>query len=410
MSKPFSKQFDTHYTISEFGLLGTDKSVVNINKYESKQVTPEAYKEFEAFAKTDNGKDVLGFAGNGRCLQAKNYVGTIQTVGGYTLEILPKIYNDSNEDHSKQIFIKLLHLLYKLPSFKHIDKANFDLEKMDIFEIFISMFLIEVGQIIKKGIKSDYISSEENLFYLKGKLLINDQIKHNIVHKERFHVRYDDYSVNRAENKLLKTTLKYLSKLSKDFENLRLIRLYQEHMSLVNYSENIDADFRQVKKDRGMKHYQDALLWSKIFLKKESFSSFSGDTIAFAILYPMEKLFEGFVKWWLESHYKSLEIQTQSSKKGFVRGLFGVRPDFVIKKDQKIITIADAKWKIIEDDDSFSQSDFYQLFGYSKMFNVNSLRLYYPMNEKFKNAKTFQYFDSTKIKVIPLNLSLLLQN
>ena len=70
-----------------------------------------------------------------------------------------------------------------------------------------------VGIIIKKGIKSDYVGFEDNLFYLKGKLLINEQIKRNSVHKERFYVQYDEYNQNRAENRLIKSTLKLLSNI-----------------------------------------------------------------------------------------------------------------------------------------------------------------------------------------------------
>jgi 5-methylcytosine-specific restriction enzyme subunit McrC len=177
-------------TISEFGLIGIEQPN---NKFLSAKIQDSYYKELEAFAKTDKGKDVLQFTGNGKYLQAKSYVGTIQTTSGFTLEILPKTSKDKDSEISKQIFMKLLHLLYKLPNYKNIDSANFErLKNLDIFEIFITMFLDEVGLIIKKGIKSDYIDQKDNLFYLKGKLLINEQIKRNTIHKERFFVQYDD--------------------------------------------------------------------------------------------------------------------------------------------------------------------------------------------------------------------------
>ena len=129
------------YTISEYGLIGIDRSVESYNKFKSQKVDTKAYSEFEAFAKTEYGKNILSFSGNGRYLQAKNYVGTIQTKSGYSLEILPKIYNDEqNEEKSKKIFIELLKLVYKLPSFKHVEKAKFQSEKIPLLEIFISVY------------------------------------------------------------------------------------------------------------------------------------------------------------------------------------------------------------------------------------------------------------------------------
>ena len=404
-------------TISEFGLIGIGEKPSS--KFLSTQVCSDFYKELESFAKTDKGKDVLQFTGNGRYLQAKSYVGTIQTTSGFILEILPKTVKDNDVEKSKQIFMKLLHLLYKLPNYKNIDSANFELIKnLEIFEIFIFMFLEEVGIIIKKGIKSDYVGFEDNLFYLKGKLLINEQIKRNTVHKERFYVQYDDYNQNRAENRLIKSTLKLLSNISRDFDNQRKIRQYMQHLNWIDLSLNIDKDFSMVKTGRGMEHYKNALIWSKVFLKKESFSSFSGDTIAFAILYPMEKLFECFVEWWLEKRYLHLHIEAQNGGVNFVKKLFTVRPDFLIKKDNQVICVADAKWKLIESDKEFSQSDFYQLFAYKHIFlkeqkenykdeicELMSLKIYYPKSDYLGKSRIFEYFENEgNIKIVPLDI------
>lgn len=404
-------------TISEFGLIGIGEKP--FSKFLSSGVKKEFYKELESFAKTDKGKDVLRFSGNGKYLQARSYIGTIQTTSGFVLEILPKTAKNENTQTSKEVFMKLLHLLYKLPNYKNI--GNTDLERirnLEIFEIFIFMFLQEVGIIIKKGIKSDYVACEENLFYLKGKLLINEQIKKNSIHKERFFVQYDDYNQNRAENRLIKSTLKLLSNISKDFENQRKIRQYLEHLNWIELSSNIDKDFSMVKTGRGTEHYKNALIWSKVFLKRESFSSFSGDTVAFAILYPMEKLFECFVEWWLEQKYPHLQIESQNSGVDFVKNLFTVRPDFLIKKDDKVLCVADAKWKLIESDNDFSQSDFYQLFAYKHIFlkeqkenykddicELMSLKIYYPQSDYLQNIRVFEYFaNEGKIKIIPLDI------
>ena len=403
-------------TISEFGLIGWENEP--LNKFLSTKIDKKYYDELESFAKTDKGKDVLQFTGNGRYLQAKSYVGTIQTTSGFILEILPKTVKDNDIEKSKQVFMKLLHLLYKLPNYKNIDSANFErIKDLEIFEIFIFMFLEEVGIIIKKGIKSDYVGCEDSLFYLKGKLLLNEQIKRNSIHKERFYVQYDDYNQNRAENRLIKSTLKLLSNISRDFDNQRKIRQYLEHMNWIELSLNIDKDFSMVKTGRGMEHYKNALIWSKVFLKKESFSSFSGDTIAFAILYPMEKLFECFVQWWLEKRYSHLQIEAQNGGVDFVKKLFTVRPDFLIKKDNQVICVADAKWKLIESDKEFSQSDFYQLFAYKHIFlkeqkenykdeicELMSLKIYYPKSDYLKNDRIFEYFDNTEIKIVPLDI------
>jgi 5-methylcytosine-specific restriction enzyme subunit McrC len=270
------------YTISEYGLIGTNEDVESANKFLSAKVNEDAFVEIETFAKSDNGKEVFTFHSNGKYIRAKSYVGVIQTNSGYIIEILPKTAKDDDIEKSKEVFIALLHILYKLPNYKSFEDTHLSkIKNKDILEIFILMFVNEVNKLIKKGIKSDYISKEENLYYLKGKLMINQQIKHNYIHKERFYVNYDDYNQNRAENRLIKSTLNLLSSVSKDFENIRNIRQNIEHLGQIELSRNIDQDIMSIKNNRGMEHYKNALLWTKIFLKKETFSSFSGETISF---------------------------------------------------------------------------------------------------------------------------------
>lgn len=401
------------HTITEYGYISTDEYVESYNpKYTSARVCQKAYEELEAFAKTAKGKEVFVFARNGRYLQAQNYVGTIQTVSGYTFEILPKIYN-GNAQETKAIFVKLLTILYKLPEYKHIGSGAFAIEKKPVLEIFITMFLEEVGTILKKGIKSDYIAKEENERFLKGKLLISKHTRANHIHKERFFVEYDDYSPNRAENKLIKSTLLYLLEVSRLFENKRRIRQYLEHLHLVERSQNYESDFKRCDtKTRGMQIYKNALIWARVFLAKESFTQFFGETIAFALLYPMERLFENYVEHYLKRKYRKYsDIQVYAQTNGsFVKSLFGVRPDFLIKKDGANLIIADVKWKLVDDRENlFSQSDFYQLFAYDKVFKPKKpLRLYYPMSESFTVCRRFEYFDETKIIAIPLDMKRLL--
>ena len=131
--------------------------------------------------------------GLGETLQAQNYVGVIQTKDGTTIEILPKIQN-LDTDASKRILIKMLKTLKKSP-FKNFNMAHLKSAKMPLFEIFITMFLDELAKLLKKGLKSDYITKEENIKFLKGKLNINQQIQMNYIHNERFFVEYQEFLI-----------------------------------------------------------------------------------------------------------------------------------------------------------------------------------------------------------------------
>ena len=350
----------------------------------------------------------------GGFLQAQNYVGIIQTKSGDSLEILPKIHdndNDNNEkavENSKKILLRMLKTLKNHP-FKNINIANLKSLNLPLLEIFISMFLDEVSKLIKIGIKSDYVELEDNLKFLKGKLKISEQIRKNIVHKERFYVCYQEFSTDRAENRLIKSTLEFLYRCSKSSKNQRLIREYLFVFDEISSSSDINADFNCLKLNRQTKHYEQALLWSKIFLQNKSFSPYKGSEIAFALLFDINKLFESYVGNFIKK--KFLDAKLQHSGKHLIekpRG-FMLKPDIFIRH-QKRNYIADTKWKIVKSKDDISQADLYQLYAYGKKYECNKLYLIYPrisgadqkaMKFRYENDMLFNvlYFDLEKDKL-----------
>ncbi|WP_421716896.1 McrC family protein [Arcobacter arenosus] len=334
--------------------------------------------------------------GLGEILQANSYVGVIQTKDGTTIEILPKI-REVSETESKEILIKMLKTLKKSP-FKNFNIAHLKVLKMPLLEIFITMFLEELSMLIQKGIKSDYITKEENLNFLKGKLKINQQIKKNYIHKERFFVEYQEFLSDRVENRLIKTTLEFLYKKSKSNKNQQRIREFLFVFDEIRVSHNIKDDFSKVKINRQMKDYEQTLLWCKTFLLENSFSPYKGSDIAFALLFDMNLLFESYVGHYLKK--KGLNVSLQDKGKYLVEepNKFALKPDIVINEDEQLI--ADTKWKIIKDEKDISQQDMYQLYAYgTKYKECSKLYLIYPYDSKYLDLR-YLYQKEEKNKLV----------
>ena len=335
--------------------------------------------------------------GYGKVLQAQNYVGLIQTKDGTTIEILPKIKSLS-EEKTKEILIKMLKTLKNSP-FKNFNKAHLKSSKLPLLEIFISMFLEELSKLIKKGIKSDYVTKEENVKYLKGKLLINEQIKRNFIHKERFYAKFDEFLSNRIENRLIKTTLKYLYKKSKSNRNQQLIRQYLFVFDDIFTCKDIKSAFSKVKLDRQMKDYEQVLLWCKTFLLENSYSPYKGNDVAFALLFDMNMLFESYVGTYLKKELgkKALHVKLQDKTHHLCfeedKGRFALKPDIIIKSDDELL-IADTKWKLLSQEKSnsgISGQDMYQLYAYgTKYKDCKKMYLVYPKDEEV-DTKRFVY-------------------
>ena len=330
--------------------------------------------------------------GFGKVLQAQNYVGVIQTKDGTTIEILPKIKNLESRV-LKEILVKMLKTLKKSP-FKHLGSANLKASKLPLLEIFIGMFLEALAKLIRKGIKSEYIAQEENLQFLKGKLKLTQQLRYNSIHKERFFVEYEEFSRNRVENRLIKATLEYLYKKSKLNSNQQKIREFLFVFDEITVSQNIKNDFSKVQKNRQMKSYTEVLEYAEIFLLGNSFSPYKGDTVAFALLFDMNLLFESYVGAYLRK--KGLEVQFQDKGKYLVEkpNRFALRPDFVINRDTEDEIIADTKYKNIASYRDVSQADMYQLYAYGTKYKKTSqLYLIYPKSDALK-LETSSYIEN----------------
>ena len=345
----------------------------------------------------------------GKFIQARNYVGVLQTKGGLTIEILPKIAdnNDAEKSRSKAVLIKMLRTLKDFP-FKSSNLANLKTQNLPLLEIFISMFLCELETLVKKGVKSDYVTLEENLKFLKGKLNINEQIKRNSVHKERFYVGYSEFLSDIKINQIIKTTLKFLYKKSNSSKNQQKIRellFIFDEVSMCNDYKNF---FTNYTINRQVKHYEQTLLWCKIFLLGDTFTPHKGDDLAFALLFDMNALFESYVGNFIKKKLPGTILQHQKKYLIEKPRKFRLKPDIFLEGK----FIADTKWKIIRQDINesekkykISQADLYQLYAYGKKYNSGKLYLIYPKIDGAKQeSMKFEYEKNMLLEILYFNL------
>lgn len=273
-------------------------------KYLKKEVFQNLIEFVHEFTGNEENADALDFMriaykrNVGDVVSIKNYVGLIQMKNGYQVQILPKISFSKGEDpgniETKKIFLRMLRSMKDFPG-KVFNDASLKVDRMNLYEIFINMYLQEVRQLVKRGIKSAYVSQEDNLRYFKGKLMLSQHIKANVGHAERFYVVYDEFHPNRPENKLIKATLLKLQKLTTSAENSKEIRQLLIAFEMVEPSTNYSKDFSRVVIDCNTKNYEVLMQWSKVFLMNKSFTTFSGKNTSRALLFPMESVYESYV-------------------------------------------------------------------------------------------------------------------
>lgn len=364
------------------------------------------FKELEQFIKEyvseSDEADILEFMqigykrGVGETVTFKSYVGIIELPSGFQIEILPKVSlgEDENNAKTKRFFLKMLNCLKDFEG-KVFSSAALNTDKMNLYEIFIRMYIQETWVLVKRGIKSDYISNEDNLAVYKGKLDVSKHIARNAAHKERFYMVFDEYQVNRPENKLIKSTLLKLLSISRNSDNTREIKQLLYSFELVQESDNYVKDFSKVSLSRGMKEYELLIQWAKIFLLNKSFTTFSGKNAGKALLFPMEQVFEAFIAKQIKMLYENQSnglIRVSAQDSGYYLfdepRKFKLRPDIVVSNaydDNHSVVIMDTKWKRLNSNPAtnygISQADMYQMYAYSKKYHTPNIWLIYPMND-----------------------------
>lgn len=383
----------------------------------------------------------------GDTVSINGYVGVISLPNGFQIEVLPKVdlsctkTDDSEEtqlQETRQIFLKMLSYINYFP-FKSFRNASLSSKKMNIFEIFIRIFIDDCWSLVKKGIASSYISTEDNISFFKGKLLVSEHISHNAFRKNKFYMEFDSFEQNRAENRLIKSTLLKLMQYTRNNENSKQIKQLLSYFDNVAESVNYEQDFSKVIIDRNTTSYSDLLAWAKIFLKDQNITMFTGKTNAKALLFKMDKIFELFVAAILKKviSFNNMDLTLSAQDKGKYllvekmqddtqRKIFNLRPDIVIKLNEQPLCVLDTKWKKLTSSEKsnygISESDMYQMYAYAKRYDAKNVFVIYPVFPDYQKSQSIRLKDldlfskqqnnelNIQIKILLIDLSWIVKN
>ncbi|PSV15160.1 restriction endonuclease [Photobacterium kishitanii] len=395
-------------TLFEFGYITNDRKA---SEHEHIQViSDKAYQYLKGICLSDERernllklKSVQGM----EVLQVQNYAGVLFTPDGTQLEILPKIGKKQSacqkaEEDARQ---SLLIMLKALKGFQHIQTSNANIvsRKMPLLEVFISQFLQSVNGLIKRGLRSDYVRQEDNLAFLKGKLNVGKQLRHNVINKHKFYCEYDEFLLDRPANRLIHAALAKVNGVVRSAVNQKLLQELMFVFHDVPVSHNHKHDFSLVALGRGMNHYELPLAWAKLVLDGFSPQTMKGDHHAASLLFPMERVFEDYVAQSLgkalkTTHRLKAQLQSKSLVTHNGSSWFKLKPDMVIEHSGKVVSVLDTKWKLLDsskangtDKYGLSQSDFYQMLAYGHHYFDTEVEnpemfLVYPSHSDFEQA------------------------
>ena len=149
-----------------------------------------------------------------------------------------------------------------------------------ISPLIVAHFISVVKIIVKKGLKKDYVSRIENLKKLKGRIDLLKNERKNIILKrfDRVFCRFQEYSENTIENRLIKNALMFSERILRTASMSRSIIPLQEALkqclaAFVNVDEHIEtSEVKAFKCHKLYKEYGIAIKLAQMILHRYDYS------------------------------------------------------------------------------------------------------------------------------------------
>lgn len=303
----------------------------------------------------------------------------------YALLINPKLNGKSplepdkfQVDYYKMLFSCLQHpeVANEIDELFEIkwDEPTIEIENQNdtLTPFLIIQYLTLVKAIVRKGIKKSYYKVEKNLHStVKGKVLVSNTIKHNLVKNKTLNTycKYEEFGVNGLENRLLRKTLLFIQKYLPHRLKESQFHYFRETINYITPAfEQVDdkIDVRGIKFTKNnafYKEYEEAIRLAKIILKRFSYnisstSSKKIETHPFWI--DMSKLFELYVLGLLKDSFGN-EVKYHFTH-------YGNELDFILKSGDLKMVI-DAKYKQYQKY-KVANEDVRQVSGYARLEKV----------------------------------------
>lgn len=290
----------------------------------------------------------------------------------------------------KSIYIKNIYYMLSY-AFQILKQSNYDevaSEKFDnAQDLFAAILSKGIGQQLKQGLYREYVTKNENLSVMRGKLDMPNTIRNRIQRKQKLACEFDELSENNLFNQILKTAIRYL--LSNDGVDgerkiaLKKVLVFFDEIELLEPSE---IAWSRLHYQRNSKNYE--LLMNVCYFVLDGMlqttekgeykmTSFSDEHMA--------RLYEKFILEYYSQHHTYLsEVKAGQVKwdlvgdnsESMIRFLPIMQTDIMLRLNEKILII-DAKYygRTLQkqfDKYTLHSNNVYQIFTYVKNQDKNN--------------------------------------
>jgi 5-methylcytosine-specific restriction enzyme subunit McrC len=355
-------------------------------------------------------------------IQAKSWVGVIR-FHKFEVQVIPKLAGKNLGLVEMLMFTSGLDALRRNSGVRELQTEN----TTNLFDLLCLLLSEYCERIVSGGLRHDYVEEECDLPFLRGRLLVRDQIRKRMGQIDRLECHFDEHNTDILDNRVLAAVLMLCAKqvthplVTQKIR--RLTSIFAEACSTENL--NLCTAWDDLSYDRQNQHYQAAHTLARIlsegFGVQDLFAS--SEIRSFAFLLDMNRLFELFMYRFLERALSgsNYHVYYQFRDPSIIwdadhnRPYTHVIPDLLVENNgirQKRM-VMDVKYKLY-DDGKVNPSDIYQCFLYAYAYKRYSSAIpmsviLYPSERRLRpgmslEVRTKEYLTGAKVHILGINI------
>ena len=309
---------------------------------------------------------------------------------------------------------KLLSLAcYALGVIRSDEKRQFDFdEDVETLPDTLALALAAAARTaFARGLLHGYRTEEEALLTVRGRIRFEDQLRRRFGMSLPVEVRYDEFTDDIMENRLVKAAITRLGEMRirspRARRGLGWVATMLENVSHVNFARN---DVPEVTINRLNEHYRGVVGLSRLILQNCAFETNRGSVRAVGFVMDMNTLFQEFLivalreAMGLTPRVFCTDNQLRGRRSIHLDEAHRVnlKPDMTWWESDKCVFVGDAKYK--KTDGIGQHSDLYQLLAYVAALNLPGGMLIYAEGRADPDTHQVKH-NGKRLEVVGLDLS-----
>ncbi len=332
----------------------------------------------EETVRMEQGQPFLQF--DGAFIQARNYAGVIH-FQGVSIYLVPKLFKNAAVGVAEMV----AHLSFYLSYCRHVQFPFHwhptETVPSDMLRNWIHYFASFASALLNEQPYQTYQTHTGETDYVRGKLAVQPYIQEQLSRGQwqRLQTEQQPFVLNNLFNQVVKYTASQLYTIA-DKQTQTLVQDVLSLLAEVELRQCSPLDCEAVHLSRLYPKHQEVLDMCRFFLAGAATGGLPDNTMNFAFLIPMERVFEDFVAGFIQNHFPEWQAEFQKPMPLAVSSAnrtLQARPDLWLPYHRMLW---DTKYKLLATHEfrhTIPAADLYQMFAYAAAYNVEAVHLLY---------------------------------